>query len=264
MRKSTLILSFTTAVFAASTAYLAWQLQTRGQNPDRVSTLASASAPDTSGMPADGSPAGVSGPALDPATMPAATGSAASPTATAINDAPKADAAADATLSFARQQLARLDDPVQRAALLTDARAGMRRQYARLREQLKLGDSTFEQLVTMMAEQSLQSQEIYFRCASDPACKAAEHFKQHPVDDHSQELLAMLGADKAEALTKYQASLPERDAVAQLRGRLTETNAIRDEQAEKLVLALAEERDAIRRKRPREARNPWVGEPTSA
>ncbi len=250
MRRSTLVLSLTTAIFATSTSYLGWQLHIRGDDPGNGSTLASTPTPSKSGTGANGSAAAASDVALDPAKMSAAPGPAgigATAPDAATSGVSKGDAAADATLSFARQQLVRFNDPAQRAALVNDALANTRRQYARLREQLKLSDATFEQVVALMAEQSLQAQEIYLRCAADPACKAEDNYKQHPVDDHSQELLALLGADKADALTKYQASLPERDAVAQLRGRLTEFNAIRDEQAEQLVLALAEERDRFQK-----------------
>jgi hypothetical protein len=249
MRKSTVLLSITTVAFAASTLYLALQLRERDAAGERISS-ASASPLEPAGGEthaaeaasvvdaAHGSatrapspePATASATGADPATAPA-----------------KPHANADATAMFARQQLARLEDPVQRSALLDDARANTRRQYARLRDQLKLGEATFEQLVTLIAEQTLQSQETYFRCAADPACNVKENFKRNPVDDRSQELLALLGAEKTEELKKYQASLGERDAVAQLRGRLNESNSMRDAQAEALVLALADERDRFQK-----------------
>jgi hypothetical protein len=253
MRKSTVLLSITTAVFAASTLYLALQLRTRDAAVTQTSTASSSPLEATGGAVRaaeatgrmDVAPARVAG---APAPGAPAPGSATATIHGADPAAPaKREGTADATAMFARQQLARLEDPVQRSALLEDARANTRRQYARLRDQLKLSESTFEQLVTLVAEQSLQSQETYFRCAADPACNIKENFKRNPVDDRSQELLALLGADQADELRKYQASLGERDAVAQLRGRLNESNSMRDAQAEALVLALADERDRFQK-----------------
>jgi len=245
MRKSTLVLSFTTAVFASSTVYLALELQSRDESSANGSTLAAHRPESASSAAAAATPPAAPVAPGDFTKKPAAAqaGTGASPPSAVKESASKGDLLSDATASFARQQLARLNDPVQRAALLDDARATVRRQYARLRDRLKLSDAAFEQLVTLMAEKTLQAQEIYVRCAAEPDCNAEENFKRHPVDDHSQELLALLGANDFEALTKYQSSLGERDAVAQLRGRLTETNSIRDDQAEALVAALAEERD---------------------
>ena len=244
MRNSTLILSITAAAFAASTLYLALQL--RAQNDAAAASTGSTLA---ASLAASAEPkresAGTEGAARDPAVRASVPQSAAHSAAepSVAGGASTGDPLADGTAVFARQQLARLTDPVQRAALLAGERANVRRQYARLREQLKLSDSTFGQLVDLLAEQQLQGQETYLRCAADPACNAEDNFKRHPIDDHSQELAALLGADQVDDLTKYQASLPERDSVAQLRGRLSDSISLRDDQAEALVLALADERD---------------------
>ena len=248
MRTSTLVLSFTTALFAASTAYLGWQLKAREDDPRGASTFTRSPASLAGGADATGSPSvaysdSTRAAGIPAAAVPASTSASLPGTATGASK----DPVADINTVFARQQLARLEDPVQRADLLTDARAGLRRQYARLREKLNLSDSAFEQLVSVLAEQALQSQEIYLRCATTPGCDVQENYKRHPADDRSQELLALLGADKVDELTKYQASIAERDSVAQLRGRLTEANAIRDEQAETLAVALADERERYQR-----------------
>jgi len=244
MRKSTLIHSFITAGFAASTLYLAVQLHGRNDAPTGNGTAIAAESNEKPGS------SGQLGGARDAAARPAATsstlassGAASTPASSAGTS--KADHDAETNLYYAKQQYARLNDPVQRAAALNQARADFRRQYAHLRDKLKLSDATFEQLVTLMAEQSLESQDVFVRCAIEPGCNAEEYYRLHPVDDHAQEMLALLGAENVDALTKYQASLGEREAVAQLRGRLSESNAIRDEQAEALVLALMEERNLL-------------------
>lgn len=170
-------------------------------------------------------------------------GAAAAPGPTAQpRELSKAETDANTLAYYARLQAASLKDPVQRAAILNDHRTNLRRQFAQLREKLKLSDATFEQLVNLLAEQNLESQDQWVRCAVDPKCNAEEEYRRNPPDDHSQELLALLGSDKLDEFRRYRDTISERDAVVTLRGRLTDANPLRDEQAESLAVALADER----------------------
>ena len=117
----------------------------------------------------------------------------------------------------------------------------LRRQYEKLRERLKLSDSAFEQFVSLLAEEQLQMQEHWARCAVDSACDPKN--QRNPNIDHSQEYQAMLGPEGAEAFTQFRSSIGERDAVLQLRGRLPDSNFLLEAQAEKLIAALTEERE---------------------
>jgi len=180
-------------------------------------------------------------PGLPTNTSPAA-GRAARPAgAAAPKDSVAQDLKAVAINEFARQFLARYDDSNQRPVLLEEQRTVIRRQYEKLKEQLKLSDSEFEDLVTMLAEEQLQAQEHWARCAVNSGCD----LKSQPFNyaDRSQEYQAMLGAEGAEAFARFRKSISERDAVIQLRGRLTDNNFLPEAQAEKLIVALAEERE---------------------
>jgi hypothetical protein len=242
MSRAVTILSLTTVAFAASTLYLARELYLRD---------ATAGTDTVAATPAGTSPFAASGGATRASReSPSASAATPAPSRSAAANAPapppgaaaKKDDPADGTRQFARQFLARFDDPIQHAGLLEEARIGIRRQYAPLKERLKLSDATFGQLVTILAEQTLQLQEQFSRCAVDPACDSSRPSGNVAPDDRSQELLALLGAEHLEALEQYRGSIGERDTVAQLRGRLPDASFLPEQQAEKLIRALADAR----------------------
>jgi hypothetical protein len=245
MSKAVKLLSLTTALFGASTIYLGLELhRQRDVSPvdgrrnsiaeSRESTTsAAASMNEPSGRPVGaGRPADAASPGQD----------ATSELAGAATTAVPAEANADAMAIFARQFLARFDDSAQRNVLLDEARASVRRQYSRLKEQLKLSDSTFDQLVTLLAEQNLAGQERWARCTVDPGCDIRDASRLQPTDDRSQELLAVLGGEGLDTFNAYRDSIGERDAVAQFRGRLSDASYLPEAQAEQLIAALADER----------------------
>lgn len=242
MNKTVIALSVTTALFAASTVYLAHELHQR----DAYETLAAArpsdaaSATSDSKLAAAGSreeAAGLATHATSPppgnAMRPAGVVSPSESTSIGVQTTAAAD--------FARQLLARYDDANQRPVLLEEQRTVIRRQYEKLKDKLKLSDAQFEQLATLLAEEQLQAQEHWARCAVNPACDPKS--PQNDYVDHTQEYQAMLGVEGAEAFTQFRKSIAERDAVIQLRGRLTDNNFLPESQAEKLIMALAEERE---------------------
>jgi hypothetical protein len=250
MRTSTLVLSLTTATFAMTTAWLAWQLHQFDDTPAAVEAARAAPglvAPDLAARPAErstphaapGAPGAPGEPGKSsPTPARAHEGAADIGTASAATNR---DDAADPSIAFARQTLAKFADSAQRDILLEGARSSVRRQYSRLREQLGLGDTKFEQLVTLLAEQNLQGQETWARCAVDPDCNPSKPPKT-PIDDRSQELLALLGAENMDEFTRYRETLGERDAVAQFRGRLADSQFLPQSQADQLIAALADER----------------------
>jgi len=245
MRKSVAILSLTTGLFAASTAYLAWRLY--GQ--DAVTSGGSSTVAHQDGMdPANISNVGRYDPQQRAQSAAASTDAPATTTTTpvpAAGAAPAPPAPVDhereMIKAFAIQWLAKYDDPAKRGELLEESRTRLRRQYAALRDKLKLDSETYEQLLTVLAEQEIVPQERYLRCVADPGCDTKEmQRRSYPVDDRSAEISALLGENMDE-FTNYRDSMGDRETVAQLRGRLSEANALRDEQAEKLVAALRDE-----------------------
>ena len=242
MKRSVVALSVATAFFATTTAYLAYELHQRDAG-DAAATALAADASAASHTPAASNAAktGEATVGLPTKMTPAPTGSAQPAGVATPADSKPHDSQSDPVAGFARQFLARYDDAMQRPALLEEQRTTIRRQYEKLKEQLNLSDSAFEQLVTMLAEEQLQGQEGWARCAVDPDCDPMNRHVDYV--DRTQDYQAMLGPENAEAFTQFRKSIGERDAVIQLRGRLTDSNFLPEAQAEKLIAALAEERE---------------------
>jgi hypothetical protein len=244
------VLSLSTALFAASTIYLAVELHRRGDaagspanRPGSTEQLTVAAPQPPAAGSGSGSGSGNPGSSHAPGAASAELASVdLQKSAAPPSDTRQSREEGDASLVFARQFLARYDDSAQRAVLLDEARAAVRRQYSLLKERLKLDDATFDQLVTLLAEQNLQAQQHWARCAVEPRCDVNDPSRAPATHDPSQELLALLGGDKIDAFNKYRDSISERDAVAQFRGRLSDSSYLPEAQAEQLVAALAEER----------------------
>jgi len=143
-------------------------------------------------------------------------------------------------LPFAKDFLHQYDDPTQRASLVKAARAGLESQYLRLKERLKLDDQRFAQLLDLMAEEQMDQQANYFRCLVNPKCDTAH---VPPAQDRTSDYQALLGPDGYSQFTAYRNALPEWQSVVQLRGRLTESNSLKDGDAERLLGALSAERE---------------------
>jgi hypothetical protein len=191
MNKTVVALSVTTALFAASTGYLAYELHQRDAGEAAVAlsgeTAPTAVTSTTLAAGKDGEEAA----SLATHAGSLAPGGTALPAGVASPAEPKMrDVQVDAVAGFARQLLTRYDDPIQRPVLLEEQRTVIRRQYEKLKEQLKLSDSEFEQLATLLAEEQLQAQEHWARCAVDPGCDP----KNPPYNyvDRTQEYQAML------------------------------------------------------------------------
>jgi hypothetical protein len=249
MRTPTLILSLTTATFAMSTAWLAWELHQRDAAPAMAAPGSSAGSATEPALASTGMNGKEDSLTTSTASSGYTAGAASADPAQSTRNTPAAGSAlaakrmdaSDPTLAYARLLVARLDDSAQRQTLIDEQKVSIRQQYARLKEKLGLSDAKFEQLVTTLAEQNLQAQENWARCAIDAACDPKDQSRTR-VDDRTQELLALLGADSYEDFTRFRDTLQERDAVAQLRGRLNDNLFLPQSQAEQLIAALADER----------------------
>jgi hypothetical protein len=250
MRTSTLILSIATATFATTTGWLAWELHQRDaktlvaiaardvREADR--DVANAAAPGTAN--ASSSLSGAASPATGSAALAAHGVTVGAEHGDAKSSLPgKRNLDQDPSVGFARQFLARYDDSAQRQAQLDEARSAVRRQYEPLKEKLGLGKDKFEQLVSLVAEQNLDAQAHWARCAVDPNCEP-NNPRPGTMDDRSQEYLALLGADRVDDFNRFRDALMERDSVAHFRGRLSDAQFLPQSQAEQLIAALANER----------------------
>jgi hypothetical protein len=242
MNKLVATLATTTLLFAGTTIYFWQELEARGDalaTAEEIpaagtaatgQTLAPAVAPATSSLASAGKAAGAATPNANIAMAgaPSAAGSSAA-----------AEPSREMMLPFAKDFLRQYDDPAQRASLTKAARSGIVSQYARLRDRLKLDAGTFGQLVDLIAEEQIEQQANYFRCLVNPAC---DNSNMPPPPDHSSDYQALLGAGYAQ-YTAYRDALPEWQSVVQLRGRLSESDYLKDSDADRLLSALSAERE---------------------
>jgi hypothetical protein len=248
MNKPVVVLSISTALLASSTAYLALELHRRGGTPTTSSAIPIAATVEAGSTPqpqSTGIGAAIRDDSPAPTSMTATSTAAPSARDAAAANAKSRDAQGDPAAGFARQMVARYDDPNQRPAMLEEQRSIVRRQYAKLQERLKLSDAEFSELVAVIAEEQLQLQMNWARCAADPACDTRKP-PDHSMD-RTQDYQALLGSEGVEAFTQFRKSIVEREAVIQLRGRLPDTSFLPESQAEKLIMALAEERENFSR-----------------
>jgi hypothetical protein len=237
MRKLVVFLSLTTALFAASTAWLSFRLSERHAAGAPVlagerfapTPAASAAAAPTMARATPGSPAVMlpnSTPGIDP---PRPAGRAAG-----------VDPNREMTTPFAKDFLRLYDDPALRAIQVANQRTGIEAQYSRLKDRLKLDDATYDQLITLLTEEFLEQQANYYRCVVNPACDLSSAREPR---NRSDEYIALLGPERNEELSNYRRGLAEWQSVAQLRGRLSEANYLNDRDAERFMNALTDERE---------------------
>jgi hypothetical protein len=151
-----------------------------------------------------------------------------------------------AQMEFSRRFLARLADPQQREELLVERKIGLRHTFPRVDQVLGLTAEEYARFIELQALQQLDMQEASSRCSLDPHCQARDVFQQ-AHDQHARDIANLLGPERTQKFETYRNSLSEREAVSQLRTRLSDRQRLGDDQAEQLITALAQEREAIHR-----------------
>jgi hypothetical protein len=242
MAKLVIALASSTALFAASTAYLAFQLHERNAVEVAGTTAASSQVAlhnsDTVGGLSSAVASKSVASASSPISAPVAATSVGPNASVVAPGAGKKDPNREMMTPFAKDYLRQYDDMALRASLIANARPGIESQYSRLKDRLKLDSATFDQLVDLIAEETLEQQANYYRCVVDTSCDLS---RMKPPRDRSDELQALLGDDYSK-FKSYREALPEWQSVVQLRGRLPESLPLRDSDAERLMNALSEER----------------------
>jgi hypothetical protein len=147
-------------------------------------------------------------------------------------------------IELSRRTLKMLADPTQREGMLLEQKVMLRGSYPRLAQAIGLTNEEAERLFTLLAQQQIDFQEKFARCAIDPNCNAQD-FSLNQTEPGAQEIADLLGADRQQQFEAYKNTLMERESVVQLRTRLPDTSRLPDERAEALIAALADERQKI-------------------
>src|SRR5690349_11894219 len=228
MNRLVAMLALTTAVFGASTAYLAYRLYVQAP----LATGAAPAADATRSVPNQR-------PAPTPAPQ---SKSAPSPSVVATPPAGELPTPHPRPSGFEREFLERESDPERRAQLLEETQVGVRREYPGLERVRGIDTATAERLLSLLAEHRLQMRKASIECKYASTC-GSQLPQLH--DAQQAELAALLGPDGQQGFAQYLESRAERLSVSSMRGRLTDKNRLPDAQAEKLTLVLADERRRI-------------------
>jgi hypothetical protein len=239
------LLGLTTAVFAGSTIYFAYQLSVER---DRHAATPAVTAPATAVVaPAAGRSSPVERAPPAPPKPATARGQPPFVTATLVNGQPVSEAdIKKMQADYSRSFLAQLADPERREEMLAEHKMMMRNSYPRIAQVLGLSPDEYTRFLELSAQQLVDMQEVSARCTLDPECEMGNAFPNHD-DPRKQQLDQLLGPERSRKLEAYKNTMGERETVTQLRSRLPDTLRLSDDQAEGLITALAEERDLIQR-----------------
>jgi hypothetical protein len=239
MRRITALLVATSLALAASTAYFAYQLHgTRQELAAARMTPASSHAAraDTGRIPA---PA----PDFPPATTVPAGGT--EPVQQPGPGKKEMDATARAGQFQANAHMRKvLADPERRARMERDIRKNLEREVSQFGPLLDLTDDEQQRLVDLMTGHQMSFAEATAKCADTPGCDvSATASAQYQVQQ--RELADFMGDEKAPRFMDYRDNFMERNSVESFRAELPERMQLSDLQAERLAIALGDERRRI-------------------
>lgn len=139
------------------------------------------------------------------------------------------------------EQLAQLVDPTIRPTMLRLRQDRERVGNPGLRHELHLSAEEENQLFALLAEQDLRNEEQEIRDAI--AGRRSTDDSPPLAGDLEEKLGTLLGEERARQFHEYQASLPERENIVDLRSRLGGGPPLTDAAAKQLSDTMREERD---------------------
>jgi hypothetical protein len=144
------------------------------------------------------------------------------------------------TRALFRSSLAELRDPQQRAALLRENIARDRWSWQPIAALIGLTPAELERFLQAQAERNLRELQRRQECGLNPACYLPA--LQNAYSEPGAELAAVLGAEQHARFRAYAESIDDRERMGRMQRRLPVEARLPEPLAEKLVLALANER----------------------
>jgi hypothetical protein len=234
MRKLVIALSIATVTFAITTLYFARELRLA-----RADIAASAT---TAAEPAISPPRADTAPVLPEAALastPVAPNS--NPNEHTVSPGhPVRMTALDANQNM-RENLQKLRDPTLRGQM-HDQMKGLFRDPS-LAEYLGLSTSAYDQLLELHTEQYLDTMEASILCQLERDCRSS--VDQSTLDAQKLAIAQLIGTENQKKLETYEMSRNERGDIERLRGRLSDKNRLTDDQAEKFIASIVDERTRI-------------------
>jgi hypothetical protein len=239
MRKLVVALSLSTLFLAISTAYLVHELRlARASVPMSAAVAAQPGQPTSAAHPeAHAAAAITSAESGGDENFPTpVTTTSDGQTHTMTREQARANA-----VQQAREFLKTLADPERRRAYLEENKNQMRANYPGLAKYLGLDEVAFDRFLEVLASQELTLREKVSHCALDASCRFPG-YDDSIGESMRLEAEALVGAETYRKFESFRDSRQERESVALLRGRLGDTDHMSDAQAERLALALTDER----------------------
>jgi hypothetical protein len=152
-----------------------------------------------------------------------------------------------------RAQDEMLKDPEGRELLYIRRRSELLLSNSDLFQHLQLTPTQTDRLADLLAEHSLQQSDVV---VGQQVTRSAGFATLNDLRTaQRRDIAALLGEDKAQQFERYEASRPIRQQVRQLRAQLSATEGMSDDQAERLIAVLQEERERFNTAANREQAN---------
>lgn len=230
MKPTVKILAVAIAVLAGTTT---WYAQALIREKARTTSLALAVA----------APGDVRGVAEQP--RPGADTAVAAATQRAASSQQQQSACPDtARIAAGQQRLLQFTDPAQRLEQYARTREGLARTWKTIAMSMQLPEAQLDPLLDVLSTQRLRSDQRRAECQADPQCPPCDPraLEDSLREDRIQNLAGHLGPAWMSRYDAYVYAITERVYMDTLRAHLTGARALGDAEAERLVLALADER----------------------
>ena len=243
MRKLAAMLALTTVVFAATTAYYRhlWSVERSHRAAVESANAALAArvepAPHFVAPESSARDSGAAAPVSPEADLRQAA------TTTSAPHLPSEEESRRREIGFSRAYLEQLAVPQARGDLVGQMKVSMRQMYPKVDKVLGLTPDEYDRLLEIQAQEQVRLQEIRARCVVDPACDPNQ--LTYDSQQMAREISTLLGPQREGRWEAYKGSLGEREVVTHLRQRLPDTFRLDDDNAERLITALADERMRI-------------------
>jgi hypothetical protein len=278
MRHATLLFGVATLAFGSASAYLLQEVREERERSTalqaRVQELEQARARPSPFRPSRPTPSAVGNDSKRTVASaePPVAALAAAPSAAisqAIQTSPQPAMSPRNRRNEIERQLKLLqEDPEYRAAMRTQQRMQMSRQYSDVGQALQLQPDEADKLLDLLAEQQLRQMENrppFNEGQPDPAAMQEWQRKQQEQRRQNEsEVAALLGSAKAQEWQSYQKTMPARTQVRELSTMLaSSSNPLRQEQVQPLVDAIAAEQQRRSTELPRPAVRSADGRPAT-
>ena len=228
-------LAIATVVFASTTAYFAYELEIERDGSSGVAAGGSVSSA--------AAPAGTAVPTVAPglqAPLPQASVTQPDKSLERVAAAPRLPTKEE-RLAMAQARLDAINDPRKRAEGRDRRLSYLRDDVAAPAKYLHFTREQVEGLAEILDEQSTRHAVSNLRCELEPGC-TVDPLKPRFDEADRVALAQVLGEKKADAFIASLENSVERGQVERFRERLPKQNDLSDEQEDRLVSALAEER----------------------